>query len=45
MKHHAQFIEDYLDAPDAKQRMKNGTFVPWEDAKKEIEKHHGFKLK
>jgi len=44
MKHHAQFIEDYLDALDAKQRMKTASFITWEDAKKEIETHHGFKI-
>lgn len=32
MKYHAQFIEDYLDALDAKQLMRKGTFIPWEDA-------------
>ena len=44
MKYHTQFLEDYLDALEAKQRLKNGKFVAWDEAIKEIESHHGFKI-
>jgi hypothetical protein len=44
MKHHAHFLQDYLDALDAEQRIKNGAFISWDDAKVEIERHHQFKI-
>jgi hypothetical protein len=41
----AEFIEDYMDALEAKQIRAEGDFVPWDEVKKELDRHHGIKRK
>ncbi len=42
MKHHAKYLEDLIDAAEMEQARK-GVSVPWEEAKKRIDKKFGFK--
>jgi len=41
MKHHAQFIEDYLDHLKIAAGKKDANFIPWENVKAELDKKHG----
>ena len=42
IKQHGKFLEDYLDHLDIASR-KNEETIPWEVAKKKLDKKHGFK--
>jgi len=41
MKHHAQFIEDYLDHLKITAGKKDANFISWENVKAELDKKHG----
>jgi len=41
VKYHKEFIEDYLDGLEAKERMKNAEYVSWDEVKTEMDKKHG----
>ena len=45
MKHHARFIEDYLDRLEIAAAKKNAVFVAWDDVKTELNKKHGISSK
>lgn len=45
IKKHSELLEDILDGLEAKQRIKDADFVPWEAVKAELDKHHGIKRK
>ena len=41
MKHHARFIEDYLDRLEIAAAKKNAVYVSWDAVKAELDKKHG----
>jgi len=43
MKRHSAFLEDYLDHLQIEEAKKDAEFIPWDDAVKELDKHHGKK--
>jgi len=40
LKRHAAFLEDYLDHLLIEDAKKDAEFIPWEEAVKELHKHH-----
>ena len=45
MKHHARFIEDYLDRLEIAAAKKNAVYVEWNEVKAELDKKHGLNSK
>ncbi len=45
MKHHARFVEDYLDRLKIEAAKKNADYVEWDVVKAELNKKHGIRTK
>ena len=43
MKEHSAFLKDYLDHLSIEEAKKDAEFIPWEEAVKELDKHHNYK--